>query len=139
MEQSITFPSPQPPSIQKDPWDMHVIPTIYTLEWYAYRAPLDDVHIVRCVKHAQEEAADRLRRGDDRTPMSTARPYIYNDGDVNLWLEVTPGKELFWGIWARVLHYFRIYILHNEWRGAQFLLFVQASGAVFASGHLLAE
>lgn len=112
--------------------------TTLMLEWYAYRAPLNATDAARCVGKALEETAARVMMGDDHIPMGPL-PYSYSHGAVNLWLQVAPGKNLLWGIWARIVDLFPTYGDRNEWRGAQFLVFVEASGAVVASGHLLAE
>lgn len=126
------------PNAQQDPWDIPIPLTDLILEWYAYRDPFNALDGARCIEKALSEAADRVRRGDDRTPLASL-PYSYSDGEVNLWLKVGSGKTLFWGMWARVLHQFPIYVLRNDWRGAQFLVFVEAGGEVLANGHLLAE
>ncbi|KAL9067010.1 MAG: hypothetical protein Q9161_007183 [Pseudevernia consocians] len=122
---------------ENDPWDMPVPYTALILEWYGYRDPLNVSDAAHCVHKALEDTSDHLMSGDDRIPLGPL-PYSYSHGSVTLWLQVVPGKSLLWGIWARIVYLVPLYGERNDWRGAQFVVFVEESGARVVRGHLLA-
>lgn len=117
------------------------MPVPYTtliLEWYGYRDPLNASDAARCVFKALDDATDHLASGDDRIPLGPL-PYCYSHGGVTLWLQVEPGASLLWGIWARIVYLVPHYGERNDWRGAQFVVFVEESGAEVVRGLLVAR
>ena len=117
------------------------MPVPYTtliLEWYAYRDPLNGSDAARCVQQAQVETTDHLIMGEDHVPLAPD-PYSHSHAGVRLWWRVAEGERVSWGVWSRIVYLMTLYGRGNEWRGAQFLVFVEASGTLVLTGYLLAE